>query len=660
MATRILGLDIGARFVRGVVLESQGRNVRLVQLIEEPIEHIEAPLDAPTDAVHTSDASAPTQPPPLSQADDGASSVDPAHADTRADAITPAVLPSADANAEHTSDDAQIDSAQTDSAQTGDAEADGENSADEGDDAHTIVDPIDERAWDDATRSTVERILHRADFEIDWLIAAAPEGSFMFTTIELPFNADREVRAVLGPQLEDRLPGDDQDLHLDYMVAGKGANDEQWRMYAGGLAQREMAQFMAQWQSIDADPRIVDVAPFPLFTTGEWLAPSTDRTVAYIDIGAHFTRIIISSNGVLEMARTIPGGGESIVDAIAEEFGVSKEHARTFSAAPATETEESDEVARLNAALQKGLRATARDLRRTLTAHASRAERSVGNIYVSGTAFDLPALPQYMSESLGMTVDVLRFDREEVNTIPNAHGVSHRFATALGLALRANPPEHHSGFNLRNGDWAFRGAYAYITQRLPSIMLLVGGLLFSVLFFLIARNALFKAEFRAADDGLAEISSQVFGVEVRDPNLVKNRLSRGVDGFGLHPDISAYEVMARISQAAQSTVDQRMPIVMDNVDADMGRRQVRISGVCESANAAETFGRELGKDNCLQSVQRTNLSQRRSDSKFEFSYTASVNCRAPESEDDDDASEDADAADTENVDNDDADSEEAQ
>lgn len=608
MATRILGLDIGSRFVRGVVLESQGRTVRLTQLIEEPIERAETPLPSNTqesDAVESTDTG------------------------------------------EHTA--------------TTEAESETAAQAEEAAEPTPIVDPIDERAWDDATRATIERILQRPDFEVDWLIASAPEGAFMYTQIELPFHTDREVRAVLGPQLDDRLPGDEEDLHLDYMVAGPSQDNEgQWRIYAGGIAQREMAQIMAQWQSLSADPRIIDVMPFPLFTAGEWLAPSTGKTVAYIDIGAHYTRIVISHDGRIEMARTIPGGGDAIIGAIAAEFDLTYEQARVYK--PETSITADDENAdatvphpRLTAALEKGLRATLRDLRRTLAAHAARSEHSVGQIYLSGTAFDLAALPAFIQRALRMPVDVLRFNREEVNTIPNARGVSHRFATALGLALRANPPQSRSYFNLRNGAWAFRGAYAYISQRLPALALLAGVLLFSLVFFLIARNALFRAEFRAADDGLALISKQVFGVEVREPDLVKNRLARGVDGLGLHPDISAYDVVVRISQAAQKTVDERMPIEMDNIDVDMGRRQVRISGVCDSANAAETFGRKLDEDNCLQSIQRNNLSQRRSDSKFEFSYTASVSCRTPDpaaAKDDADKADD-DASDAENTDDDD-------
>lgn len=636
MATRILGLDIGSRFVRGVVLERQGRSIRLAQLIEEPIERPDALGETPEDAPPASTHEAPS-------AEDASQSADAAqNAESRAES---GADNDEDADTEEVSEDTEP----------------------------VFVDPIDERAWDDATRETVARILQRPDFEIDWLITAAPEGAFMFTQIELPFKADREVRAVLGPQLDDRLPGEDIDLHLDYMVAGPAQEENQWRLYAGGIDQREMAQVMAQWQSIQADPRIMDVMPFPLLTAGEWLAPSKEGTHAYIDIGAHYTRIVVSHGGDVEMVRTIPGGGEAVFEAIADTFDLTLEQARVYTPEESilpedqVDTEDgADPHPRLTDALQRGLRATLRDLRRTLAAHAAQSENGVEAIYVSGAAFDLPALQEFVPRALGVPVHMLRFDREEVNTIPNARGVSHRFTMALGLALRAHPPEAQSHFNLRNGNWAFRGAYAYIQQRLPSLLLLAGVFFFCLLFFLIARNALFKAEYRAADDGLAKISEQVFGVEVRDPDLVKTRLARGVDGLGLHPDISAFDVVVRISQAAQKTVDERMPIELDNIDADMGRRQVRISGVCDSANAAETFGRKLGEDNCLQSIQRNNLSQRRSDSKFEFSYTASVSCRTPDPDEEpeietsDDEDGDADDADNDDSDTTDADSEETQ
>lgn len=561
MATRVIGLDIGSRFVRGVVLEPRGRTFALIELVEEAIE-LPPVLEEPA-----------APPPPEGE--------DP----TDVAAPPPEEAP-------------------------------------------------DTRVWSEETEAAVRRLLDRPDMEEDIVLTAAPEGAFMITALDLPFRSDREVRAVLGPQLDGRVPGDVEELHLDYMLSGEQEGG-QWRVFAGGIPRESMASLMEHWEDVDVDPRVIDVMPFPLVTAGEWLQPSTEKTFAYVDMGANYTRIIITHNGVVEIARTIPGGGDAMTDAIARAMDMDAPSAHDLKHAqpslPALD-DESPEARKLAEAIRSGIRSIVRDLRRTLAAHAAAHGRNAEHIYLSGGAFNLDGLQAHLQDELHVPTSILVFDRPEVNTIPGARAVSHRFVTALGLALRGVATNNASTFNLRHGPWAFKGAYAYITQRIPALAAMLFGLLMAFVFFMGARNGLLKAEFEAADDGLAEISRQVFGVELREPSLVTSRLARGVDGAGLHPSVSAYDIVVRVSKAAQTTVDAQMSIELTDIDVDMGRRQVRLSGTCESANAAETFGQNLGRDTCLRQVQRTNLTQRRNDSKFECSYTATVNCSAPPTE----------------------------
>lgn len=572
MATRVVGLDIGSRHVRAVVFEAKLRSFYLLEMIEERIVEPEVVVD--TDDEGTHDASPDTEAP-----------VDAHDGDGPHDTSSASGLP-----------------------------------------------PVEKRAWTPGVSDAVARILARPGFEDIAVICAAPEGSFFTTAIELPFQGDREIRAVLGPQLDGRLPEDVDELHLDYMVSGK-VPDGAWRIYAGGTPREQMALLAEAWEAAGADPRIVDVMPFPLYTAGEWLEPSTNRTVAYVDVGAKYTRIVVAHNGHIEIARTIPGGGESVTEALAEAFAIDETLAREGKHREAAlfphddTSERTDDQRRADEACRIALRATTRDLRRTLAAHAATEGRNVEHVYLSGGGAALRGLDTYFAEQLGVPTSTLTFQREELATIPNSAAVGHRFITALGLALRGYTPDRASTFNLRHGAWAFRGAYEYITQRLPALAMMVGSLLVAFFFFIGARNSLLKAEFRATDNALGELSRQVFGAEIRDPSMVRARLARGVDGAGLHPDVSAYDMVVRISKAAQVTVDNQMPMELTGIDVDMSRRQVKVSGVCDSANTAETFGRNLGKDSCMRGVQRTNLNQRRSDSRFEFTFSGTVNCQ---------------------------------
>lgn len=564
MATRVVGLDIGSRHVRALVFEAKLRSFYLVEMIEERI-------------------------------------------------VEPELI----------DDDVLV------SASGADGPLEDNEHGERGDAPPT---PVAKRVWTPGIADAVSRILARPGFDDVAIICAAPEGSFLTTAIELPFRGDREVRAVLGPQLDGRLPEEVEDLHLDYMVSGK-TPDGAWRIYAGGTPRDQMARLAEEWEAVSADPRIVDVMPFPLYTAGEWLEPSTNRTIAYVDVGARYTRIVVAHNGDIEIARTIPGGGEDLTAALAETFAIDEELAREGKHREAAlfphdeTTERTDDQRRTDEACRIALRATTRDLRRTLASHAATHGRTVEHVYLSGGGAALRGLDTFFVEQLGVPTSPLNFTREELASIPNSAVVGHRFVTALGLALRGYTPERASTFNLRHGPWAFRGAYEYITQRLPAIALMTASLLIAFFFFIGARNTLLKAEFRAADDGLAELSRQVFGAELRDPSMVQSRLARGVEGAGLHPDVSAYDMVVRISKAAQVTVDNQMPMELTSIDVDMSRRQIKVSGVCDSANTAETFGRNLGKDGCTRSVQRTNLNQRRTDSRFEFTFSATVNCQ---------------------------------
>lgn len=496
--------------------------------------------------------------------------------------------------------------------------------------------PIREPLLHPGAMDAIQRILQRPGFEFDAVFATTPEGSFYTTAIELPpaVADDKKIRAILPAQLDGKLPEDVDELHFDYMRAGKTAQN-MWRVYAGGISHERMGEFVSEWEEVGLSPRVVDVQPFPLFTVSEWLlGPSTDAR-ATIDIGAEYTRVIITRAGSIELARVLQGGSEAVTRAIATALQISEDDAREIKHRDVQlrteDTEElSDEARALNDAAIDGLRNIVRDLRRTFTAHAATAAGPVASAYVCGAGAALKGLNEALSSALSAPVSTLPAKKDELSRLPNIQTLAPRFATAMGVALRGTSVSPASTFNLRRGQWAFRGAYEYITSRLPALLAMGGALILSLAFFLFARSALLKAEFNAVDDALAELSRQVLGAEFRDPDLVQTRLNRGVEGHGLHPELSAYDIVVRVSKAAQVTVDSQMPMEITGVDVDMSRRQAKVSGVCDSANIAESFGRNLQGDTCLQNVQRSSLTQRSSDSRFEFSFTATVNCRATE------------------------------
>lgn len=575
MATRVTGIDIGTRSVRAVILESKLRGFELAELLEVPIQLSD---------VASQDSDEPV------------------------------------AGASEPSDD----------------EAPHEQEAPPPEEQQTDADRDEVR--DRAIRSALRELADRGAFNAEYIVTAAPEQEFYLATLDLPFAGPKEIRAVLGPQLDGKLPRDVDELHLDFMVLGKRPSGENL-IYAGGIEHEAMSRFMSMWSELEVDPRVVDVQPFPLYTAARWLSGTEgdESAQAWIDFGAQHTRIVVFRGDHLQMVRTIFSGSDNLTEELAATFDLGSADAEAGKhregAILDAQDPRSEDEAQVDAALRKGLRPLVRDIRRTLTAHAGENSEPVASITICGGGAQLKGLAPFLEETLQVPVKQASFARDELASNPQSEARGVEFVAALGLALRAFPQTGASRFNLRHGVWAFKGAYEYITQRVPAMLGLAAILFVAFVLFLVSRSALMKAEYNAVDDAMAQLTREVFGSELRDPVSVQNRLQRGARGTGLHPEISAYDLLAQIANVATATVDLQMPLVINDIDVDMARRQFTINGVCDSAQAAETFQELLQSNTCADEVRRTSLNERRGDNRFDFGFSGSVDCASMTEED---------------------------
>ena len=586
MATRITGLDIGSTAVRAVVLDAGFRGFELIEAVEE---RLVLPTDTPGDAPRSA-----TEPQPDPSATVPLTGLE----------ATPASDPSA-------SHDAPPD-----------VTSDGAAAVDDGEQPLISL----------AAREAIARLRDRGLLQSDVVVMTIGEESFYLTTLDLPFSGAREISAVLMPQLDGRLPEDVEDLHLDFMLVGKQPSGEH-RLYAGGIQHSEMQRWMGLWQELGVDPRIVDVSPFHLFTAASWLAPGAPgEATAMLDLGGQFSRLVIYRDGRLELARTIHAGGDLITDEIAREFNLTPARARegkhreAFVDAIPEGEELSDDARRAADACRRGLRPVIRDVRRTLQAHATETGTPVTRLLLSGGGSALGGLAEHLTQQLGVPTERVPLDRPELAAVPAFQELGHRFVTALGLALRGTSWQGGSGFNLRRAPYEFAGAYEYLTQRLPNLLGLAALVLATFVFFLFGRMALLKAEYRAVDDALAQVTREVFGSEVRDPDAVRSRLRRGTEAPALLPEHSAYDILAELSHAAGDARAEGHEITLTSLDVDLSRRVLRVTGTCNSAQAAEQYRALVEATPCAQRVRRTALSERSGSSDFTFTLEGEASC----------------------------------
>ncbi|MFT4703672.1 MAG: hypothetical protein ACI81R_001364, partial [Bradymonadia bacterium] len=205
MATRVVGLDIGASSVKAVVIDVSGRTWQLIEVLEEPIHRAELAegMDPMLPPIHE-------RPTPANGSPTLPLSVPPIPGNASTSAVEPG---EASAAAELSNSDDLVD---------------GE-----------VLDEMG--AFGAPTLNALRRMAGQGVFEGDrHIYACLPANSAYVAVVTLPFSDPKQVELVLPPQLEGKLPVESEDLLVDFMVSGTAPNGEH-RIFAAGVDPTRLA-----------------------------------------------------------------------------------------------------------------------------------------------------------------------------------------------------------------------------------------------------------------------------------------------------------------------------------------------------------------------------------------------------------------------------------
>ena len=176
----------------------------------------------------------------------------------------------------------------------------------------------------------------------------------------------------------------------------------------------------------------------------------------------------------LVFARTFAGGGRDLTRALAAEFQVGLPEAEAWKERDASLVAGGGpEHDRARAALLRALAPIVREVRATLKASSSREHQPAARLLVAGGSARLPGLAEHLGNELRVP------DRS--GPAPRAGHRGHRAAGPAPGRARPTPsrcaqPPGSRGprFNLRQGEFAFRGHFDYLRERLVRVAVFAG------------------------------------------------------------------------------------------------------------------------------------------------------------------------------------------
>lgn len=482
----------------------------------------------------------------------------------------------------------------------------------------------------DTLRAAVQELLGQLPpGNVDQIVVALPGPALTTHALSLPFSDAKRIEATLPFEVGSQLPVDISDVVYDYQVVGlkDGEGKEKASdLLVGVVRKEELAELLALLSELKVDPRIVThpgLAYQNLFQQHPGLFQGTGEggAVAVVDIGHERTSVSVGKPGEgVQFARTFSGGGKDLSKALATEFQTSlaeahhwkEQHGAVASAAQGPDAE------RAAAAFVRGLQPMLRELRPTLKAFTARTRQQVGAVVLCGGTAKLPGIAEQLSRDLNLPVRVLALPAD-AKAIPAAEQPV--AAQAYSLSLRGNAAGVRAPrFNLRRGEFAFKGDFDYVKDKLGLLASFAATLILLLIAFGVVRNSVLARREAQVDAVLCDTTQRILGRCEKDYNRALNMLAGVESPAAALPRMTAVNLLAEVT----GRVPDDMPVKFTRIQIDLGR--VILEGETDSSKQIDTLSNAIKNHDCFKDVRQGKVEKTRDGSKMSFRLDVQVQC----------------------------------
>jgi len=322
----------------------------------------------------------------------------------------------------------------------------------------------------------------------------------------------------------------------------------------------------------------------------------------------------------LLFARTFPGGGRDLSRALAAEFQVPLAEAEAWkerdgSLVPGGGPEHE----RARAALLRALGPLVRETRATLKAASGREHLPVARLLLAGGTARLPGLAEYLGTELGQPADALLLPAVAAAVVPP--DVQPRAAEAYALALRGTMSHARAPrFNLRQGEFAFRGHVDYLRERLIRVAAFAGVVALLLCVFNVTRGILLARCEAAVDARLCALTQRVLGSCEQNYDRALNMLRGQQSPAAAVPPYSTTRLLAEVTQRVPPDVT----MTFNQMVFDLDRIQLR--GETDSTRSIDKLAAALKSYRCFREVKEGKVERAKDSSRVQFTLDVQVDC----------------------------------
>ena len=176
--------------------------------------------------------------------------------------------------------------------------------------------------------SAIKQLWSKGRFSSNKAVVGVGNQRVIVRDLDLPWLPIDELKRSLPFQTQELLPVASDEVLLDFFPTGEftGAEGKTVRgLFVAAVKDTVVANVLAV-EGAGVMPTMVDLNAFAI-SRAQTRGELGDRVIAFVDIGARVSNVVISDRGVPRLVRIIPAGGQDVTDAVASSLQVTSAEA---------------------------------------------------------------------------------------------------------------------------------------------------------------------------------------------------------------------------------------------------------------------------------------------------------------------------------------------
>ncbi|MEN6309051.1 MAG: pilus assembly protein PilM [Anaerohalosphaeraceae bacterium] len=314
------------------------------------------------------------------------------------------------------------------------------------------IDPAlsrDPAARRDFIVSSIRQMQNQGAFVGRRVISCLPGDVIKIKSLRLDTDDPAEIEQFMRTEVAGRFGLKPDVDELRYMVAGSVFQGEQMKneVLFFGVQREALADHLAMLEEAHLEPMSLDTVPFALFRSFQMSLrrrEDKDMVSVLVDLGSHFTTVIIGKGRQILFIKQIPIAGEHLTEEVAARLGIRTEEAgllRTKLRSSEQTDLDAETIHTVSDAMNNGIETLSREIALCFKYYAVtfRGQRPAEAVFAGGEAYEstlMNALRRHLGLQIRIAEPLRGFDLKQAGLDRRTNPQMCEWAVAVGLALR--------------------------------------------------------------------------------------------------------------------------------------------------------------------------------------------------------------------------------